>query len=484
MKKLLVSLAVALCACWTAYAQNFNEAKSLYAAGDYDKAKAAFAKLLKASPSSAAYNYWYGVACMQTGDYELAKKSLEKSAKRKYADSYFVLGRLNTILYDFDAAVSDFESYSSQISKQKEGEAEARRCDKALGEARAAQMMMRGVEKVNVIDSVVMDKRDFLSIYRLGKGAGTLQDYAGFFSVEADSADERTVYRTELGNVIYYSDKRGDSLSLYKSQRDGAGWTQGTLLPEPVTADGSQSYPYLLSDGLTIYYASTAEGGIGGYDIYVTTYNTDNDTYMQPQNVGMPFNSPFNDYMYVIDEQNDLGWFASDRYQPEGKVCVYVFVPNDTKLVYDPSELEPASLRQAASLKAFHDTQPSEQVVADGLQRLKAVLAASDTAERGVDFVFVIDDARTYTSIYDFMSKEAQDLFVKRNKQIDACDEMEGKLDDMRARYHSASAEGREKMRPAIVDLERRVEQMQLEIDSLAVQVRNAEIKKIKEMNL
>ena len=37
---------------------------------------------------------------------------------------------------------------------------------------------------------------------------------------------------------------------------------------------------------------------------------TSTDTYLVPENVGMPFNSPYNDYMYVIDEYNNLGWFA------------------------------------------------------------------------------------------------------------------------------------------------------------------------------
>lgn len=45
----------------------------------------------------------------------------------------------------------------------------------------------------------------------------------------------------------------------------------------------------------------------------------------------MPFNSPANDYMYAIDEFNNIGWFASDRYQPDNKVCIYVFVPNSSK---------------------------------------------------------------------------------------------------------------------------------------------------------
>ena len=51
-----------------------------------------------------------------------------------------------------------------------------------------------------------------------------------------------------------------------------------------------------------------------------------------PENVGMPFNSPYNDYMYVIDEFNDLGWFASDRYQPEGKCAsMYSFPTHPSK---------------------------------------------------------------------------------------------------------------------------------------------------------
>lgn len=92
---------------------------------------------------------------------------------------------------------------------------------------------------------------------------------------------------------------------------------------------------------MTIYYASDGDGSMGGYDIFVTRYNTNTDTYLVPENVGMPFNSPYNDYMYVIDEYNNLGWFASDRYQPEDKVCIYVFVPNDSKRTYNYEAMEP-----------------------------------------------------------------------------------------------------------------------------------------------
>ena len=35
--------------------------------------------------------------------------------------------------------------------------------------------------------------------------------------------------------------------------------------------------------------------------------------------------------MLAIDEFNQLGWFVSDRNQPEDKVCIYIFIPNDIR---------------------------------------------------------------------------------------------------------------------------------------------------------
>jgi hypothetical protein len=32
--------------------------------------------------------------------------------------------------------------------------------------------------------------------------------------------------------------------------------------------------------------------------------------------------------MYVVDELNNIGYFATDRRQAEGMVCIYTFIPN------------------------------------------------------------------------------------------------------------------------------------------------------------
>ena len=54
------------------------------------------------------------------------------------------------------------------------------------------------------------------------------------------------------------------------------------------------------------------------------------------------------------------------------------------------------------------------------------------------------------------------------------------KLNDYRTQYQKASADGKSKLTPSILDLELRIEIMRTELDVLAMEVRNTEIKAYK----
>ena len=54
------------------------------------------------------------------------------------------------------------------------------------------------------------------------------------------------------------------------------------------------------------------------------------------------------------------------------------------------------------------------------------------------------------------------------------------KLNGLRQQYASANQQGKEKLAPAILDLEKRILQMNEELDALGVSVRNAEKTKSK----
>ena len=248
-----------------------------------------------------------------------------------------------------------------------------------------------------------------------------------------------TVYETELGNKLYYSEMQPDStLSILSRNKLLDKWSDGSLLPGSINEAMNADYPYVLTDGITIYYASDGPGSMGGYDIFVTRYNTNTDSYLMPENVGMPFNSPYNDYMYVIDEFNDLGWFASDRYQPEGKVCIYVFIPNSSKQVYNYEGMDPDKMISLAQLHSIKDTWTDTDAVKAARERLRTAANAKPRTTKKHDFQFVIDDHSTYYQLDDFRSPQAKASYGKYNQLEQSHKQLQEKLEDMRSEYSRA----------------------------------------------
>lgn len=336
----------------TISAQSLAEAKALYEKGEYEEAKPTFKKLVKTQPGNGNYNLWYGVCCLETGEPAEALKYLESAVKRRVPSGQLYLALAYNDLYRFEDAIETYETYISDLKKRKRSTEEA---EQLLEKSKSNLRMLKGVEEVCFIDSFVVDKEKFLDAYKISPESGKLFMYDTYFN---DSGKEGgTVYETELGNKLYYSEMQPDStLSILSRNKLLDKWSDGSLLPGSINEAMNADYPYVLTDGITIYYASDGPGSMGGYDIFVTRYNTNTDSYLMPENVGMPFNSPYNDYMYVIDEFNDLGWFASDRYQPEGKVCIYVFIPNSSKQVYNYEGMDPDKMISLAQLHSIKDT--------------------------------------------------------------------------------------------------------------------------------
>ena len=451
-------------------AQTLEQARALFTKDEYEKAKPVFKRYVKSQPSNGNYNYWYGVCCLKTREAEEAVKPLEMAVKKRVASGQLYLGQAYNGTYRFEEAVECFEEYIADLKKRKRATEEA---EKLLEKSKADLRMLKGVEDVCIIDSFVVDKATFLNAYKISEESGKLFTFNEFFQTGGDH--EGTVYETEIGNKIYYSEKgeRGslDILSKNKLQNE---WSNGRPLPGSINDAGNANYPYVMADGVTIYYASDGEG-LGGYDIFVTRYNTNTDTYLVPENVGMPFNSPYNDYMYVIDEYNNLGWFASDRFQPEGKVCIYVFIPNNSKQTYNYEAMDRKQMIRLAQIHSLKETWKDKQTVAEALQRLEAAISHKPKERRKVDFEFVIDDNTTYYLMTDFKSAKAKQLFLRYRQMEKDHLQQEEKLNNLRQQYSTGNKQEKERMAPAILDLEKRILQMSEELAALEINVRNAE---------
>ena len=464
-------LALAL-ASLPAFSQTLSQARALYAKGDYAQAKPVMERFYKSQPANGNYSLWYGVCCLETGDAERAVKPLETAVKRRVKSGQYHLARAYDGTYRYAEAEEVCADYLADLKRLRRPTAVA---DSLLADIRSHLRMMKGVERVCVIDSFVCDKQRFLDAYQTGPEAGTLSFYADYFKDNSHTGG--TVYENELGSKLYYSEMQPDStFAILTRSKLLDGWSKATPLPGSINEGVNAGYPFVMGDGTTLYYAADGPAAMGGLDIFVTRYNTNTGSYLVPENVGMPFNSPYNDYMYVIDEYNNLGWFASDRYQPADSVCIYVFIPNASKQVYDYETTDKETLRSLASLRGISLTWTDKTLVDEARQRLDAVAEGGKREKKPThDFEFIINDQYTYHQASDFRSPQAKALFDQYRRLEQTLRLQREKLDKARQKYAAAGTKERNDMAPAVLDLERHVLKLGQDREQAVRAVRKAE---------
>ena len=201
------------------------------------------------------------VRCMLPGNRRTRRslKHLESAVKRRVPSGQLYLARAYNDLYRFEEAIETYETYISDLRKRKRSTEEA---EQLLEKSKSNLRMLKGVEEVCFIDSFVVDKEKFLDAYKISPESGKLFMYDTYFN---DSGKEGgTVYETELGNKLYYSEMQPDStLSILSRNKLLDKWSDGSLLPGSINEAMNADYPYVLTDGITIYYASDGPGSDG-----------------------------------------------------------------------------------------------------------------------------------------------------------------------------------------------------------------------------
>lgn len=278
--------------------------------------------------------------------------------------------------YRFGEARDMLEEYLANDYRDMTNDAEAA---KMLRRTEKAANMLDRVESVAITDSTLVDKKRLLSAYKFGEELGQL---------------------IETGKGMMYVSGRGDR-NVYSENGDiWCSWSgvRKFKIAEGVNTAADEDYPFLMADGVTLYYASNGDESIGGYDIFMSRYNSEVENFMLPVQIGMPFNSTANDYMMAIDELNGNGWFATDRGQAEGKVIVYQFVYNeDNKLIDNECD---SIRREYAQLRRYARKESKREI---------NVLTETETEGEGISFR--VNDSIEYSNVRQFRDAEALRLY-------------------------------------------------------------------------
>lgn len=280
-----------------------------------------------------------------------------------------------------------------------------------LERVRRADHIMASTQQIVFVDSVVVEKSQLLSALKMSEEAGKLLPSAQVFPNRNNNMLWSDVtFVNPLATTAIFAAPSDQTQRLHSVFRAGNGWTPATPLAGIDSLFNAPDYPFLLSDGTTLYFSAKGQESIGGYDIFVTRYNPESRQYVKPSNIGMPFNSPANEYLYAVDPTSGIGYLATDRRQAEGKVCIYSFIVPTERKDYDKESISLSELSQYAQIASIARSQVGQSATIKSVQLRKQQQKSRKQTNSISTFRFVINDDRVCRSEQDFQNKEARAL--------------------------------------------------------------------------
>ena len=333
--------------------------------------------------------------------------------------------------------------------------------------ARLFRTMLPATAKVMFVDSMVVPKANFMQHIPLPPEAGSI-------FVKNDSKQATTMGQYENG----FRDRKifavGDTLNslLLNQTLLGNEWSDPLALGN--ISDRSymlQNYPYLCSDGITLFFSATGPNSLGGRDIFMTAYDRDNTKWYEPQNYGMPFNSTANDYMMVIDDLDSLGWLVSDRFQKGDSVCIYTFVPTTPRQDFSGDDLDNKKLESLAKIDRIQDTWKFGDRAA-AIRRERGLRNRKETENTNQGVLFIVNDD-IVVSPEHLKTAEGRRLAQQWQELKTIIANTEATLDQKRDQYHqNRSAQ----LAKEILSLEKDYQQQRQDIYTIEKQIRRYEL--------
>lgn len=303
-------------------------ADKLFSSEQFVEATPLFSHLIALNPRSTEYNYKYGTC--------LLFNSLKKQDAFKYLnfsitdpniapEAYFYLGKAYHLNFQFNEAIKNYNVYI-----QKSGG----KPNPNFDTDRQIEMCQNGKKLLTTIsDLVVLEKKEieyasFFRLYNLSNIGGVILITAEY-QTKIDKKKNHTplIHFPDKAQTVYYSsygesDKGSKDIYCRKRLPDGK-WGLPALVAGNVNTKFDEDFPYLSPNGEYLYFCSKGHNSMGGFDVFRSKFDPENNSFGQPENMDFAISSPDNDLFYVVDSLEKNAYFASSRQSENGKIHVY-----------------------------------------------------------------------------------------------------------------------------------------------------------------
>lgn len=250
---------------------------------------------------------------------------------------------------------------------------------------------------------------------------------------------ESSACLTPDGKTLYFVSERKGGYGrgdIYESRKTSTNeWGEAKSLGDMINTEGDEISLFLHPDGKTLYFSSDGRNGLGGYDIYKTTYV--DGKWMQPLSVGYPINTVGDDLYftitsdnvayYVSDQESGLG--AEDIYQiqflkPNIETAAKKELPTLAKEEKKVEELPQKEAVNAVSEKreeTFEGASKKEVIVSQTVQQKEQVIQSTPLVEK----------KKTASVVNTNVFEVKYIPFEVKNSEIKLSDQQEAELNAM-----------------------------------------------------
>lgn len=311
--------------------------------------------------------------------------------------------------YNFAEAVQYSESAVEALDSTASAKAEEQ-----LLMARNGLNMMSFCSQPTVVAKQTFPLKDFFLFYPL-KDHSWRKTPNQLDSLGGDNLS-RAIFIPDGSRDIYYSAKDEEGIrNIYATHLTDSLWSVPTLINEQMTSSSDEIYPMLSPDGQSLYFASKGLYGMGGYDLYVSNWNSETNDWDMPVNMGFPYSSPYDDFLFVNTEDGKYSIFASNRECGRDSVTIFV-------LEYDSMPVRKAvtdvdELRALASLNPARDH-----------SRIDNYAAVPDEGQQDESTKRYMDKMREVRALRDSVARFGKNLEKMRSGLAGASGEEKARL--------------------------------------------------------
>ncbi|MBL7937106.1 MAG: PD40 domain-containing protein [Bacteroidia bacterium] len=134
------------------------------------------------------------------------------------------------------------------------------------------------------------------------------------------------------GNTLFFirGENREDQTDIYICRKlPNGNWSEPFKMGPEINTEYHEDFPYLSTDGVTLYFSSEGHNTMGGFDLFKSVWNPEENTWTKAENLGYPVNTTDNDRSICLTSDNRVGYISALRPGGQGDLDLYRIKFND-----------------------------------------------------------------------------------------------------------------------------------------------------------